>query len=435
MSTPTPHPSRFAPLAVASFRLYATSRFFSGVAMSLLRMQILWHVHAITGSPFHLGLVGLVQFLPALGLSLIGGAVADSYDRRRVAMLAQVVPLCCTALLFLATSRGEDSLLLLYALVFVIAIAGAFENPARTALLPSLVSRELFPAAVTLYTGIQMIAFMTGPAVQGLIVAFAGRASAYAVHAALGLASLAGLALLRPRPLEGRPRSVSWSAIKEGLAYVRDNQVVLGCMSLDMFAVLFGGAVALLPIYAKEILQTGDVGYGVLAASFEVGAFGMWVLLMVLPPIQRLGRALIVAIAVFGLATIAFGLSRSFPLSVAAYMAVGMADYTSVVIRGIAIQLSTPDKLRGRVSSVNMIFIGASNQLGAVESGFVAALTSATFSVVSGGVASLAALAVIARRLPELRRYTLSASIAAHARQADDASERGANGFSDPRAS
>ncbi len=410
MTTATARDTRFAPLRVANFRLFAASRFSSGIGMTLLRMQILWHVHEISGSAFQLGLVGLVQFLPSLGLSLVGGAVADAYDRRRVAMLAHIVPLCCTSLLFFATSRGEDALWLIYALVFVISIATAFENPARSALLPSLVPRELFPVSVTLYTGLGMMAFMTGPALQGLVVAFAGRASPYAVHVGLGLISLGALALLRPRPLEGKPRKVSLSAIAEGLAYVRNNQVVLGCMTLDMFAVLFGGAVALLPIYAKDILASGDVGYGMLASSLEAGAFGMWILLMILPPIQRLGRALIISVAVYGLATIVFGFSRSFPLSVAAYMAVGMADYVSVVIRGIAIQLQTPDALRGRVSSVNMIFIGASNQLGAVESGFVAAITSATFAVVSGGLASLTALAVIARRLPELRRYTLRSS-------------------------
>ncbi len=424
-------PHRFAPLAVPGFRLYVASRFFSGVGMTLLRMQILWHVHEISGSAFHLGLVGLVQFLPALGLSLVGGAVADSYDRRKIAILAEAISLGCTAVLYVATSQGNDSLPLIYGLVFVIAVAGAFENPARTALLPSLVPRDLFPASVTLYTGVQMIAFMTGPALQGVVVATVGRGAAYGMHFAFGLIALVGLALLRPRPLDGPPQRVSWAAIAEGLAYVRNNQVVLGCMSLDMFAVLFGGAVALLPIYAKDILGAGDVGYGILAASLEVGAFLMWILLMILPPIQRLGRALIVAIAVFGVATIVFGLSRSFPFSVAAYMAVGMADYVSVVIRGVAIQLSTPDALRGRVSSVNMIFIGASNQLGAVESGFVAALTNATFAVVSGGAASLAALAFVARRLPELRRYTLSASVAAYERAVGEAEDS----LTDPRSS
>ena len=424
-------PHRFAPLAVPGFRLYVASRFFSGVGMTLLRMQILWHVHEISGSAFHLGLVGLVQFLPALGLSLVGGAVADSYDRRKIAILAEAISLGCTAVLYVATSQGNDSLPLIYGLVFVIAVAGAFENPARTALLPSLVPRDLFPASVTLYTGVQMIAFMTGPALQGVVVATVGRGAAYGMHFAFGLIALVGLALLRPRPLDGPPQRVSWAAIAEGLAYVRNNQVVLGCMSLDMFAVLFGGAVALLPIYAKDILGAGDVGYGILAASLEVGAFLMWILLMILPPIQRLGRALIVAIAVFGVATIVFGLSRSFPFSVAAYMAVGMADYVSVVIRGIAIQLSTPDALRGRVSSVNMIFIGASNQLGAVESGFVAALTNATFAVVSGGAASLTALAFVARRLPELRRYTLSASVAAYERAVGEAEDS----LTDPRSS
>jgi len=202
---------------------------------------------------------------------------------------------------------------------------------------------------------------------------------------------------------------MSIRAVKEGLRFVRSRQVILGCMTLDMFAVIFGGASALLPIYAREILQVGPRGYGLLSSALELGALLSALAMMLLPPIRHAGRALLVAVGAYGLATIVFGLSRSFPLSVVAYMAVGLADQVSVVMRHTAIQLSTPDELRGRVSAVNFIFIGASNQLGAAESGFVAALTNATFSVVSGGVGCLVVLAIVALRLPELRRYTIGA--------------------------
>jgi hypothetical protein len=183
--------------------------------------------------------------------------------------------------------------------------------------------------------------------------------------------------------------------------------VILGCMTLDMFAVIFGGATALLPIYASDILQVGPRGYGLLSSALETGALVTSLALIARPPIRHAGRALLIAVAVYGLATIVFGLSRSFPLSLAAYMLVGVADQVSVVMRSTAIQLSTPDELRGRVSAVNLLFIGASNQLGAAESGFVAAATSATFAVVSGGIASLLVLAIVALKVPELRDYRI----------------------------
>jgi hypothetical protein len=212
---------------------------------------------------------------------------------------------------------------------------------------------------------------------------------------------------VRPRPQEGVRHAVSLRAIREGVAYVRGHPVLLGCMALDMFAVIFAGATALLPVYAEEILKVGPRGFGILSASLEAGALLMSVALMLRRPVRSQGRALLLAVAVYGLATIGFGLSRSFWLSVGLYMLAGMADQVSVVMRSTIVQLTTPDALRGRVSSINMIFIGASNQLGAMESGFVAALTTATFAVVSGGVACLAVAGVIATRVPALRRYRL----------------------------
>jgi MFS family permease len=385
-------------------RLYLASRFASAAAATLLRAAVAWHVYALSQSAFHLGLIGLIQFLPVPTLMLVGGAVADTYERRRVMMAAQSVTLVCALGLGLATAAGLASLPLLYAAVALASVAWSFDAPARAALLPTLVPRATFPRAVTLASTTQALAFATGPALGGLVIAELGIAAAYATMALLVTVALAFLAPLRlARPPAG---TVSLRAIVEALRFVRRREVVLGCMLLDMLAVVFGGATALLPIYATEILSVGPRGYGLLSASLEAGALLASLALVVLPPIRRAGRALLLAVAVYGLATIVFGLSRSFPLSVLAYMVVGMADQVSVVMRGTAIQLSTPDALRGRVSGVNMIFIAASNQLGAAESGFLAALTSATFSVVFGGIASLAVVAVVALGMPRLRRYT-----------------------------
>jgi hypothetical protein len=275
------------------------------------------------------------------------------------------------------------------------------------ALLPTLVSRESFPRAVTVAGAVTSLAFATGPSLAGLVIAARGVAAAYAANALLLLGSLAGLAALHPGPREAGRSGITWRAIREGVSFVRSRPVVWGCMVLDMFAVVFGGASALLPIYADQILQVGARGYGLLTSSLEIGSLGMALALMLRPPIVRAGRALVASIVAYGLATIVFGVSRSFPLSLAAYALAGAADQVSVVMRSMAIQLSTPDELRGRVSSVNLLFIGASNQLGAMESGFVAALTTATFSVVSGGLGCLAVVVAVAWAVPELRRYRL----------------------------
>jgi MFS family permease len=391
------------------FWLYLASRFCSASAMMMIRAAIAWHVYALSRSEFHLGLIGLVQFIPVVSLMMIGGALADTYDRRRIMMLAQAIPFACGLALFAATRSDAVGLPLLYGVVAMNGVAWAFDSPSRAALLPTLVPREIFPRAVTIASTAQALAFTTGPAVGGLVIAAFGVASVYAVQATLVAGSLAALFFLHSPHRGERRAAVSMRAIREGLSFVRRNRVILGCMLLDMLAVIFGGAAALLPVYATDILQVGARGYGLLSSSLELGALIMSFLLMVLPPVRRAGPVLLATVGVYGVATILFGLSRSFPLSVLAYMTVGMADQVSVVMRSTAIQLSTPDPLRGRVSAVNMIFIGASNQLGAAESGFLAYLTTATFSVVSGGVACLVVLAIIAVTLPELRHYRTDA--------------------------
>jgi MFS family permease len=396
------------------FWLYLASRFLTATAATMLRAAVAWHVFALSHSAFHLGLIGLVQFLPVLCLMLFGGVLADRHDRRKIVMAAQLVPLAGSVVLVVATRRGLVTLPLLYAMVVLVGVAWAFESPSRAALLPTLVPRRSFPRAVTIASTNQALAFTTGPVVCGWTIAAANIGTVYALYGALLAGSLVALLLLRaPRVATAGP-TTNVRAIGEALAFVRREQVILGCMVLDMLAVVFGGAAALLPIYATDILRVGARGYGLLASSLELGALLMSGILTLLPPIRRAGRALLVAVAVYGVATLLFGLSRSFPLSVLAYMVVGMADQVSVVMRSTAIQLSTPDALRGRVSSVNMMFIGASNQLGAAESGFVAALTTPTFSVVSGGLACLAVLAIVAVKLPRLRRYRTDAAPLAH---------------------
>jgi MFS family permease len=384
---------------------YLVARFCAGTGMTLLRAGILWHVFDLSHSAFRLGLVGIVQFVPALGLVLVGGVLADTYDRRRIMMVAQSGWLAAATVLGLAVHTGHASLALLYAVVFFVAVCSAFDSPARASLLPTLVPRERLPRAVTIATTNQALAFASGPAVAGILIGEFGIGAVYVAYAALVVGSIVAMTFVRRTRQEASGRVPSLAAVREGLAFVRRQPVVLGCMTLDMFAVIFGGAAALLPVYANDILHVGPRGYGLLSSSSEIGALATSLVLSFAPPVRRAGRTLLATVVVFGFATIVFGLSRWFPLSIAAYVLVGVADQVSVVMRGTAIQLSTPDELRGRVSAVNLLFIGASNQLGAAESGFLAAATSPTFSVVSGGAATLLVVVVVAVTMPALRRY------------------------------
>lgn len=392
----------------ANIRYFAASRFFSAMATRMLPVVVAWHVFAATGSALYLGFIGIAQFLPVLPMSLIGGAVADAHDRRRVAMLAQVGLLACGTVLWAVSRYGDAPVWLVLSIVFLVSVCAAFDNPARAALLPTLVDRRLFINAVTLMSSVVKLGWMSAPVFAGFIIDLFDVSAAYAVNAILVFASVVMLSRVHPPELATEKTAISPAAIREGISFVRHRPVILGAMSLDMFAVIFASATALLPIFASDILDVGPRGYGILSASLEIGTFLMAVILLVLPPIVRPGRALLFAVAAYGVATILFGLSRSFPLSVLAYMLAGMADEISMVCRSTLIQLSTPDALRGRVTSVNMIFINASNQLGVAESGLLAAVTNATFSVVFGGAACLGILAGIAAKVPSLAKYRVT---------------------------
>lgn len=396
-----------AALRQPNFLLYSAGRISSGMAMTMLNAAIAWQVYEISGSAFQLAMIGLARFVPSLGLTLVGGAVADGHDRRRIVMLTQLAPLITSLTLFMLTVSDSVELPVIYGLVLFVAVASAFENPARQAFLPQVVTKETFANAIIVSSTLQSFAFVTGPAVGGLLIGTTGVDGAYAAHMSLIVVSLVSLVFLRLRDQDAPRRAVSVSAIKEGIQFVWHRQVLLGAMTLDMFAVIFGGATALLPIYAKDILKVGGLGYGILFASLDAGALLMSLALIFLPPIRNAGRSLLVTVALFGLGTVVFGLSRNIYLSIATYMFIGMADQVSVVLRQTTVQLSTPDDLRGRVSSVNSLFIGASNQLGAVESGLVASVTNATFAVVSGGLGCIAVVGAVWAKMPDLRNYRI----------------------------
>ena len=389
--------------------LYTGSRLASAVGNSMLQAILAWHVYELTGSALSLGFLGLARFLPSLGMAMIGGAVADTYNRRNIIMAAQTVPLMCGIILAFATFNAWVSPELIYGLVLFVGLANAFENPARLALLPAIVRPETFSNAVTVSSTLQSFGMITGLFVGAVLVDLNAGVSYVAYSSAIGFAFVFMGLLRYQQPQDGPRRAISVAVIKEGLEFVWKRQPILGAMSLDMFAVIFGGAKGLLPIYAQDILQVGGFGYGMLFASLEIGAFLMSLVIVIRPPIYRTGRVLVYSVAVFGILTMAFGLSRDIYLSIALYMAIGAADQISVVMRNVIIQLATPDELRGRVSSVSQVFIQASNQLGAMESGFVAAVTSATFAVVSGGAAAVAVTGAIAWRMRELYNYRTEA--------------------------
>lgn len=389
-----------------SFRLYLFSRFCSGTAMSLLRASLLWQLWAMTHSEARTGALGLFMVVPGAGLALLGGAIADARDRRRVIQVAQTVSLAASVALCVLTLTGRISVEAIYALAAVLAACGAFENPSRSALLSQMVPREDLPRAVTWGSTVQALAFASGPALAGVVIASVNVGTSYACHAALALASIGALFFVEVLVPATR-RAASWGAVREGLAFVRQSPVLLACMGLDLVAVVLGGASALLPVFADEILHVGAHGYGLLAGALEVGALLMSLVLLRLPQMRQAGVLLLAAVAVYGVGTIGFGLSTWFPLSLGLYALCGAADQISVVLRQSAVQLSTPDELRGRVSAVNMIFIVSSNQLSVVESGFLAAAIGAQQTVVLGGVGVVVVATVVAIAVPTLRRFRL----------------------------
>ncbi|MBI2506492.1 MAG: MFS transporter [Candidatus Latescibacteria bacterium] len=367
-------------------------------------LAIGWELYQRTGQPLALGMAGLAQALPMIALTLLAGYLADRFDRKRVLILSIAGgALMSAALALLSVLQGP--LWMIYALLALNASILTLGRPARTAILPLLVPREIFENAVAWRTSAMQVSSVAGPALGGLIIAFSVPAAYLASAAAAGLFALL-LALMRLPPAVQTTSGVTWSQLVAGVHFVRGQKLILAAISLDLFAVLLGGATYLLPVYATDILKVGERGLGLLQAAPAVGALLTALLMAHRPPMQRAGRTLLLAVAGFGGATILFGLSQSFYLSLFALFLTGVCDNVSVVVRHTLIQLLTPDAMRGRVAAVNGIFIGSSNELGGFESGVVAQAFSPAISVVSGGVGCVLVVLATALAAPQLRGFT-----------------------------
>ena len=392
----------YAPLRFRDYRLLLSGRFISSFANEMLSFAIGWELWLRTHSAFALGMVGLVQVVPVILLSLPAGHVADQYNRRRIVIITELfIALFVIGLAWLSYTEG--SLVLIYACLLGIGISRAFNDPASSTLLPETIPPELFPRAAMWNTSVWQFASITGPALAGLLVGFFNNVTFIYVFDALAAITFCILIMfIKGRQLALAEKSATLDSVKEGLRFMRKTSVILGAITLDMFAVLFGGAVALLPIYATDILKVGAQGMGIMRAAPSVGALIMAFALAHLPPMKNAGKILLWAVTGFGVATIVFGLSTNFMLSVLMLAALGGLDNISVVIRGTLLLTQTPDEMRGRVSSVNSIFIGVSNELGSFESGFAAALFGPIIAVVGGGVGTILVVLAVMRIFPEI---------------------------------
>jgi MFS family permease len=353
-----------------------------------------------------LGLVGLVQFLPVILLTPVAGHVADQFSRRRIMMAAMLLFAAASAALAWISYRGTDYRWM-YGCLCLTGIARAFQQPAKASFLPQIVPMRSFSNAVTWNTGGFHLASVMGPAAGGLLIAWLkGAVIVYLLDAASALCFFGCLLWIRLRPVMQPPRSLSLEQLFAGLRFVWRSPLILAAITLDMFAVLLGGATTLLPVYADHILHVGAEGLGWMRTAPAVGALMMAILMAHFPPHAHAGRNLLLAVIGFGVVTVVFGVSRSFWLTLAMLFLTGALDNISVVIRHTLVQVQTPDELRGRVSAVNSLFIGASNELGGFESGLVAELLTPTISVVSGGIGTILVVALVALRWPQLRRYS-----------------------------
>ncbi len=388
--------------ARCAFGLFLIARVFTSLSFQMAGVAIGWLVYARTGSAYNLGLVGLAQFLPMVALTFVVGPLADRVDRRRIVAACEIVNVLTLALLALGAASDWLSAPAIFVAVALLGAARAFEHPSMSALLPGIVGEGDLPRAVAFSSSAMQTATIIGPALGGLLYAFGASAPLGLAAAMSGATCLVILAV----PMERKPPSkdpVTLASVFSGLSFIWRRPVILGAISLDLFAVLLGGVTALLPIYAHDILQTGSLGLGLLRSAPAVGALAMSFFVSRIVG-AYVGRTMFVSVIAFGLATLVFALSRDMILSLAALAVTGAADNVSVVIRQSLVQLGTPDDMRGRVSAVNSLFIGTSNQLGEFESGMVAGLFGAVPAGVIGGLGTIVVALLWMRLFPDLRK-------------------------------
>ena len=387
-----------------AFLLFQIARFLIVAAVEMQAVAVGWQVYEITKRPLDLGFVGLAQFLPGILLFPISGHTSDRFERRKVLSACYAGFAVCFALLLVLAQRGVHSVIAIYVVLVLLGVVRSFNGTASRSILPQLVSEEHFPNAVAWNATTFQTATILGPSFGGILYAlFRGPSVVYAVAMLTALGATVSTFRIRPE-VKARPREpMTFKTVFAGLHYIWNKKLILGAISLDLFAVLLGGAVALLPVYAREILHTGPWGLGLLRTAPGVGAALMAVMVAHRPLRGRSGIALLWSVAGFGIFTILFGVSRSLTLSLIALLLLGASDMISVIIRATLTQLATPDEMRGRVTAVDMIFIGTSNEFGQFESGVTAQWFGTVPAVVLGGIGTLVVIAVWAWLFPELR--------------------------------
>ncbi|HZM73563.1 MAG TPA: MFS transporter [Candidatus Polarisedimenticolia bacterium] len=391
------------------FRFLLGARLTYAVAASALATVVAFQTYDLTHDPLSLGWLGLAEGIPALALALFGGHVADRRDRRSIVLLSGITVTICAALLGLLALTGAFGLLGILVVIAITGIASGFERPALSAFEAQIIPRAEAVRGASYASSVSQAGVIGGPAIGGLAVAIIGMPETYAAITVLLVASTICVAFIARKPMPARSddgESMIQSVLA-GVRFVRRSPVLLGSMSLDLFAVFFGGAIALLPIFATDILHVGPAGLGLLRTAPSIGALAVMLVATRRPPSRSAGPMLLVCVAGFGVSMLVFGLSTTFWLSMVALFFSGVTDGVSMIIRSAIGRIFTPDSLRGRVSSVNWVFIGASNELGAFESGFVARLIGAVPSVIAGALVTLGVVGLVAAAVPELRRLNL----------------------------
>jgi MFS family permease len=403
----------YAVLRIKDFRMFILARFLLTFGIQMQSVIVGWQVYKITHDPFSLGLIGLAEAIPFLSVALFAGHVADTMNRRRIILVTVIAYLVGAIALMLLSLQLKNAawssgVFAIYAVIFATGFARGFFYPAQSAFMAQIVPRELYPNSSTWNSTIWHIAAVSGPAFGGLIYGFAGIVAAYATVIGFVILSFIFFIQMRNRPIPLREiKEGLLESLSTGIKFVFGNQILLGALALDMFAVLFGGAVAMLPVFAVEVLNAGPQGLGFLRAAPAAGAVVMALILAYRPPLRHAGVNLLIAVAGFGFSIILFAISRNFYFSLAMLALSGMFDNVSVIIRSTIIQLYTPDNMRGRVASVNSIFIGSSNEIGSFESGLAAKLIGLVPSVIFGGTMTLIIAATTGKFSPKLRKLNL----------------------------
>jgi MFS family permease len=413
----TAAPTNLPPLLRRPEFVYlVVSRLFAGLAGIAFHTTLGLQVYRLTRDPLSLGLMGLVEAIPALSLALIGGYIADRYDRRKLTLITSVVVLACLAgIFFISLTPQQFGIGAIFGLIFIYGLAAGFNRPAFSAFEQQVIPNDQIARATSVLGSIGTAGSIVGGPMAGFVIDGAGIPASYALAFVLLALSFVCVALIKPRPVPPPPQGESmWQSLRAGVRFVVHSQPLVGSMALDLFAVLFGGAMALLPVFADDILKVGATGLGWLRTAPSLGVLLVMLWATRRPPTHNAGRNLLIVVALFGVSFIVFALSTNFWLSMLALFFTGMFDGVSMIIRGVIVRVMSPEAMRGRISAVTWMFIGASNEVGAFESGVAARLLGTAPSVFWGGVVTLLVVAVVAATMPELRKLKLGEEATTH---------------------